>query len=67
MLILFLLAILAYLIYKWSISTYDFFEKQGIPFRKPAPFFGVSSSLFFEKKPFTEIFKTWYYEFENEK
>ena len=66
-LLLFLLAILVYFFYKWSTSTYDFFEKQGIPYRKPVPLFGTFASIFLRKTPFNEIIDEWFYEFENEK
>ncbi|XP_065088223.1 cytochrome P450 9e2-like [Ochlerotatus camptorhynchus] len=32
--------IVTYLVYRWSVATYDFFEKRKIPFVKPYPLFG---------------------------
>lgn len=66
-LILFLFAIGLYLVYKWSISTFDYFEKQGIPFRKPVPLFGTNSNIITRKKALTEAIEEFYYEFRNEK
>jgi hypothetical protein len=66
-LILYLVALSLYLIYKWATSTYDFFEKQGVKFRKPVPMFGTNANIITRKKPFTDILDDWYYEFTNEK
>lgn len=66
-LILYFIAIAIYLIYKWSISTYDYFEKQGIPFRKPIPFLGTNSNMVTRKKAFTDSFTDSYNEFKHEK
>ncbi|KAL7019935.1 hypothetical protein ACKWTF_011309 [Chironomus riparius] len=64
---LFLLTVLVFFIFKWSTSSFDFFRKQGIPYRKPVPFFGTYSNVFMKLKPFNEILHDWFYEFENEK
>ena len=66
-LLIFLITVLIYIIYKWSTFTYDFFEKQGIPFRKPLPLFGSNINMLLKKKPFIDVLKEWYNEFENEK
>lgn len=66
-LILYLVPLVLYLIYKWTISTFDFFEKQGIAFRKPVPLFGTNANFIFQKKAFTENLDIWYDEFKNEK
>ncbi|CAG9808691.1 unnamed protein product [Chironomus riparius] len=62
-----LIVVLVYLFYKWSTSTYDFFRKQGIPFRKPVPLLGSNANMFIRRKPFHEIIDEWFHEFENEK
>lgn len=67
MLIIILIAILVYFIYKWSTSTFDFFERQGIPYRKPVPFFGTSANMITKSKPFIQVLEEWYYEFKDEK
>ncbi|XP_039439419.1 cytochrome P450 9e2-like [Culex pipiens pallens] len=33
-------ALLLYLLYRWSIATYDYFERRAVPFPKPVPLFG---------------------------
>jgi hypothetical protein len=65
--ILYLCAVGLYLIYKWATATYDFFEKQGIHFRKPVPFFGTNAGMLFQKQTFIEALTDWYDEFKNEK
>lgn len=67
MLVILFLILLAYLFYKWSTATYDFFEKQGIPFRKPIALFGTNLNAITNKKVMTEELQDIYYEFENEK
>ncbi|KAG5671810.1 hypothetical protein PVAND_001985 [Polypedilum vanderplanki] len=67
MLIIVLFLIAIYLIYKWSISTYDYFEKQGIPYNKPLPLIGSNRNLFFNRKTFIEVLHNWFYEFKDEK
>lgn len=65
---LILLVVLSlYLLYKWSISTFGFFEKQGIPFRKPLPLFGANLNTLFKTKSITENIDDWYKEFPNER
>uniref|UniRef100_A0A1Q3FMW5 Putative cytochrome p450 9e2 n=1 Tax=Culex tarsalis TaxID=7177 RepID=A0A1Q3FMW5_CULTA len=33
-------ALLLYWLYRWSIATYDYFERRAVPFPKPVPLFG---------------------------
>ena len=66
-LLLILCASAFYLLYKWSISTYDYFEKQGIPFRNPVPLLGTNANLITRKKNFTDALQESYYELRNEK
>ncbi|EAT47609.1 AAEL001312-PA [Aedes aegypti] len=35
-----LIPIVSYLLYRWAVATYDFFEKRKIPYVKPYPFVG---------------------------
>ncbi|XP_062553094.1 probable cytochrome P450 9f2 [Armigeres subalbatus] len=35
-----IIPIAAYLIYRWSIATYGYFDKRKVPYVKPHPFFG---------------------------
>ena len=67
LILLTLVTVLTYLAYKWSTSTYDYFEKQGIPYGKPFPFIGSNAYLFIKRKNFVEILQNWYYEFKDEK
>lgn len=68
MLLLVIIAgIIIFLAYKWSISTYDFFEKQGIPFRTPLPLVGTNGNLLIRKQTFIILIQEWYNEFKNEK
>lgn len=66
-LILYLVALAVYLIYKWSISTFDYFEKQGIPFKKPVPLLGTNFNIITRKKAFTDELTDTYNEFRDEK
>ncbi|XP_055539818.1 probable cytochrome P450 9f2 [Wyeomyia smithii] len=40
MMLLLLLALVVYLVYRWSVATFDYFEKRGVPFVKPLPLVG---------------------------
>lgn len=64
---LLLIGLLVYLLYKWSTSTFDFFEKQGIPFRKPLPLVGNNGSMFLKSVSILDNLDAWYKEFPNEK
>jgi hypothetical protein len=35
-----LLLVFAYLAYKWSVNSFDYFTKKGLPFEKPWPLVG---------------------------
>lgn len=65
--ILYLIAFGIYLLYKWSISTFDYFEKQGIPFRKPWPLLGTNTNMITRKYAFNEAIQLTYSEFKNHK
>ncbi|XP_021702449.1 cytochrome P450 9e2 [Aedes aegypti] len=52
MILLLLVVAVGYLIYRWSVATFDYFEKLNVPFLKPYPFFGALwPSLKGEKSP----------------
>ncbi|XP_053676481.1 probable cytochrome P450 9f2 [Anopheles nili] len=59
------LPVVLYLIYRWSTSTYDYFEKRNIPFVKPVPFFGQVWSFFSQEKHATDVASEGYYLFPN--
>lgn len=65
--VLYLCAFALYLAYKWATSTFDFFEKQGIPFRKPVPLFGTNANIVTKQRSFSESLSAWYKEFRYEK
>lgn len=56
-----------YLFYKWSTSTYDYFEKRGMVFSKPLMLVGSSINMFTKKESLSETINNWYKEFRNEK
>ncbi|CRL06050.1 CLUMA_CG019295, isoform A [Clunio marinus] len=66
-LLIYLAAIALYLFYKWATSTYDYFEKQGISFKKPTFLIGTNGNIFSRRKNFMQLIDEWYYEFQNEK
>ncbi|ETN63768.1 cytochrome P450 [Anopheles darlingi] len=49
------LPVLLYLVYRWSIATYDYFEKRGIPYIKPVPFFGQVLAFFTQEKHAVDV------------
>lgn len=65
--LLYLAIIGIYFLYKWSIATYDFFEKQGIRSRKPLPLFGSQLFFIIRVKSIIDIVTEWYNEFQDEK
>jgi cytochrome P450 family 6 len=54
---------LAYLIYWYSTSTFNYWKEKGIPYVKPTPGFGNTRKMFF-KTSFAEQFKAFYDEFD---
>ena len=58
-------AIFAYLIYRFSTATFDYWKNRGIPYLKPTPAFGNTRQMFF-KKSFAEQFKEFYDAFDGE-
>ncbi|XP_055601238.1 probable cytochrome P450 9f2 [Uranotaenia lowii] len=44
------LALIAYLFYRWSVATYDYFEKRGVPFLRPKPLVGSLWPVFSGQK-----------------
>ena len=56
-----------YLFYKWSTSTFDYFEKKGVPFNKPFPVVGSRKGLFLRNSTALEFIQEIYDEFKNEK
>uniref|UniRef100_A0A182MCK8 CRAL-TRIO domain-containing protein n=1 Tax=Anopheles culicifacies TaxID=139723 RepID=A0A182MCK8_9DIPT len=54
-----------YLFYRWSVATYDYFEKRNIPYVKPVPFFGQVWSFFTQGKHAVDVASEGYYMFPN--
>lgn len=58
--ILLVIGVLLFIVYKWSISTYDFFEKKEIAFIKPIPLFGNMKEMLLKKSDFLTFAKNLY-------
>uniref|UniRef100_A0A182JJ37 Uncharacterized protein n=1 Tax=Anopheles atroparvus TaxID=41427 RepID=A0A182JJ37_ANOAO len=65
MLLLWALPVALYLLYRWSIATYDYFEKRNVPFVKPVPFFGQVWAFFSQEKHAVDVASEGYYLFPN--
>uniref|UniRef100_A0A1B0CWX8 Cytochrome n=1 Tax=Lutzomyia longipalpis TaxID=7200 RepID=A0A1B0CWX8_LUTLO len=62
-----LAGIAGYFVYKWSISTYDIFEKRGIKFMTPLPLIGNFKGLVLQTMNFSDAMKDFYNHFPTEK
>jgi hypothetical protein len=58
-----IITLLAYFIYWYSTSTFNYWKDKGIPYLKPTPGFGNTRRMFF-KTSFAEQFKIFYDEFD---
>lgn len=66
--LIFVLTILiAFLIYKKIFKNFDFFEKRGISFEKPAPIFGNLLPILKKRENFAQAVERLYEKFKNEK
>ncbi|XP_059611831.1 uncharacterized protein LOC132258517 [Phlebotomus argentipes] len=63
----FFVLILCFFAYKWSIATYDTFEKRGLKFIPPIPFFGNSKHMILQTKNFADALNEMYNYFPAEK
>lgn len=61
------IGVILFIVYKWSISTYDFFEKKGITFIKPTPFFGNMKEMLLKKTDFLTFAKHLYNHYPDKK
>lgn len=59
--------VLVWLLYKLSVSNFDYFEKLGIPFEKPKPLFGNMFDLVLQRKSMVEIAGNSYKKFKESK
>jgi len=66
-LILYAVVAILFLLYKLVTKNYDYFEKKGIPFAKPAFLVGSRTDLLFRNKPMTKFVKDLYDEFRDHK
>jgi hypothetical protein len=62
MIILFVLVIF-WLVYKWSVETFDYYDKIGIPYEKPMPLVGNMWKLVTQKESFVDITRESYRKF----
>ncbi|XP_055908122.1 uncharacterized protein LOC129942964 [Eupeodes corollae] len=59
-----LVGLAAFLIYKWSTSTFDFFEKRNLPYKKPLPFVGNQKDFIFRKVSMFDNVRNHYNQFD---
>lgn len=48
--ILWIVLLLVYLLYKWSTSNHDYFAKRGVPFEKPLPLVGNCLNMLLQRE-----------------
>lgn len=61
------IVVILFIVYKWSISTHDFFEKKGIDFIKPQPLFGNLKDILMKKTDFLTFSKSLYNHYTDKK
>jgi hypothetical protein len=62
-----ILLVVAFLLYKWGTSTFDYFEKRGIPYNKPLPFVGSRIGMLLRNSSAVDFLMEIYDEFKDEK
>lgn len=67
MIIWILLISVAYLIYKWGTSSFDYFEKKGVKFNKPHFIVGSRLGMVLKQGTMADFAMKIYNEFANEK
>lgn len=67
MIVWILIILSVYILYKWGTSSFDYFEKKGVPYNKPNFLVGSRLSMILRTKNAKEFFDWIYYEFKNEK
>lgn len=63
--LLLLILVLAFLIYKWSVAGFDYFDKIGVPYEKPLPIFGNMLDIVIQRRPMIEVTQKSYEMFKN--
>lgn len=58
---------LAWLVYKWSVSNFDYFEKIGLEYEKPLPLVGNMLNLVIGKQSIIDLTKGGYEKFKKSK
>ena len=66
-LVMYLVIGIVYLFYKWATSTFDYFEKRGLSFKKPLPLFGNNMNVITRTMAMTDYLESIYREFKDEK
>lgn len=64
---LLLFAVFVWLFYKWSVNTFDYYEKLGVPYEKPIPLFGNMLNLVLGKQSMVELTQNSYDNFKKSK
>lgn len=67
MILCILILVAAWLLYKWGTSTFDYFEKRGIPYNKPLPFVGSRIGMFLRNSTAVDFIMELYNEFKDDK
>lgn len=67
LLVILLLGLLGYSLYKYGTRNYDYFTKANLSFVKPTFLIGNSGDLVFKRKSFPEFMKAQYNSFPNVK
>lgn len=67
MFLLLSLILAVWLLYKWLVSDFDYFAKQGIPFVKPYPFVGSALGPMMQKESIVDLTTRYYDQFKNSK
>ncbi|CRL05076.1 CLUMA_CG018180, isoform A [Clunio marinus] len=66
-LLLYFIPVALYFFYKWATKHYDYFERQGVPYKKAFPLLGSNFSSFFKKQPFNKLLLDNYQTYKKEK
>lgn len=57
--------VILYMLYKWSMRPYSFFQEKGIPFKKPWPVFGNFGGMSLRQETLHDMILNNYNEFKN--
>lgn len=65
--ILWIVLLLVFLLYKWSTSKFDYFAKVGVPFEKPLPFVGNGLNVVLQRESIIDLVHRQYKKFKGSK